>query len=179
MEIIVDKRDMDDIPCDVLGLWHFSDEMPLKGLAGLLDWRLDGRLSEFVLSGMITGQWGEKVLIGSLKALPDKTVIVLGLGPMKEFDSKRIYDAGMIMSRTSMSLGKDTICMPLPGSGIKGVDTVVVAEKLLEGFAGEIGDKNFIPWVVCGEDDMDEVILGFQKTKVKLKSQIQADIVQV
>lgn len=37
----------------------FENERPLQGLAGRLDWRLRGMLSQFIRAGSITGKAGE------------------------------------------------------------------------------------------------------------------------
>ena len=179
MEVYVDDRDISEIPCDLFGLWHFSDEKPLKGIAGLLDWRLDAKISRLVISGRIQGVWGEKVMIGSLDGLSGKDVIIVGLGPMKDFDVSRMQDAGRIIADTALKLNKETICVALQGHGLQGLDTVVVAENVLYGLACEAGGTAFTPWIMCSPDDVDEALLGFQKTKISLKSRIRVDIIQV
>src|SRR5438874_9265009 len=47
---------------EALVLPFFSDERPLRGAAGLCDWRLCGRLSRLLASGRVQGQWGETTL---------------------------------------------------------------------------------------------------------------------
>ena len=179
MEVYVDKRDIYEIPCELFGLWHFSDERPLKGINGLLDWRLDAKISQLIMSGRIQGAWGEKVMLGSIDELPGKEIIIIGLGPIGEFESSRMQDAGRIMADTALKLNRQTICLSLPGSGIQDLDMTVVAENVLLGLAIEAGDKKLTPWIMCSPDEMDEALLGFQKTKISLKSRIRADIIQV
>lgn len=179
MEVYVDNRNIYKIPCDLFGLWHFSDEKPLKGIAGLLDWRLDAKISRLIISGRIQGVWDEKVMLGAIEELPGKEVIIVGLGLIKEFDESRMRDAGRIMADTALRLNRETICMALPGSGIEDLDTVIVAENVFYGLAEQAGDTAFTPWIMCGPDEVDEALLGFQKTKISLKSRIQVDIIQV
>ncbi len=179
MEVYVDKRDMRQIPCSLFGLWHFSDERPLKGITGLVDWRLDAKISHLIISGKIQGYWGEKVMLGSHDALPGKEIILIGLGPVDDFGRDRMRDAGRIMARTVLTLNQTTICMSLPGSGIAGLDTVIIAEHVLYGLACEAADTPLVPWIMCSPDELDETLLGFQKTKVSLKSMVQTDIIQV
>lgn len=179
MEVYVDVRDISEIPCSLFGLWHFSDEKPLKGIAGLLDWRLDAKISRLMLSGRIQGDWGEKVMLGSLGELPGRELIIVGLGPLGEFHPDRMQEAGRIMVDTAVRLNRETICMALPGNGMESLDTAVVAENVLYGAACEAGDTAFTPWIMCSPDDVDEAILGFQKTKISLKSSIHMDIIQV
>jgi hypothetical protein len=43
---------------ETLVLPFFSDERPLRGAAGLCDWRLCGRLSRMLQAGRVAGQLG-------------------------------------------------------------------------------------------------------------------------
>lgn len=179
MEIYVDKRDMYEIPYRLLVLWHFSDERPLKGITGLLDWRLDAKISQLIISGNITGAWGEKVLLGKVEEMNGKDIIFIGLGPMSEFEDSRIQNAGKIMANTVLKLNQKSVCMSLPGNGIHDLDTIVIAENVLHGIACEAGNTDFAATVICSPDDVDEALLGFQKTKISLRSRISTNIIQV
>ncbi|MBN2297057.1 MAG: hypothetical protein JXM72_00600 [Deltaproteobacteria bacterium] len=179
MEVYVDKRDMQEIPCDLFCLWHFSDEKPLKGITGLVDWRLDARISQLILSGKIQGSWGEKVMLGAMDALAGRELLIIGLGQLNEFEQSRIQDAGRLMARTVLNLNLNKVCMSLPGAGRRDLDIVVIAENILYGLVSEAGERDFTPWIMCTHDEIDETILGFQKTKITLKSRVKTDIIQV
>jgi len=179
MEVHVDKRDIYEIPCMLFGLWHFSDERPLKGINGLLDWRLDAKISQLIISGRIQGAWGEKVMFGPIDELAGKEILIIGLGPISEFEPSRMQDAGKIMADTVLKLNRKTLCLSLPGSGITDLDMTDVAENVLLGLAIAAGDKGVTPWIKCHPDEMDEALLGFQKAKIALKSKVLTDIIQV
>src|SRR3989442_7133162 len=53
---------IDQAAAESLCLFVASDERPLTGLAGLVDWRLTARLSRLVRGGQLTGEAGEAVL---------------------------------------------------------------------------------------------------------------------
>jgi hypothetical protein len=58
------STDAPDLPkhkCLVLGI--FSDEKPPRGICGLIDWRLNGMISQEIKQGRITGDFMEKILI--------------------------------------------------------------------------------------------------------------------
>src|SRR2546421_8146482 len=50
---------IDQAAAESLCLFVSSDERPLTGLAGLVDWRLTARLSKLVRGGQLTGEAGE------------------------------------------------------------------------------------------------------------------------
>ena len=49
-------------PGDAICVSVWSDVRPLRGAAGLLDWRMCGRLSALVAAGKVTGAEGEQTL---------------------------------------------------------------------------------------------------------------------
>ncbi|MCD6571582.1 MAG: hypothetical protein J7L53_12855 [Deltaproteobacteria bacterium] len=179
MEVLVDTRHLGDISCDFLGLWHFSDEKPLKELTGLIDWKLDAKISQLIISGRITGDWGEKVLLGALPPLSGVKIIIVGIGLMSECSPQRIKNAASLMVGTAMKLKEKNICMALPGMGLIDLDGADIAEYFLDGLVHVIGKGDFRPRILCSKEVVDEVLLGMQKTKVKLKGHFQIDITQV
>ncbi len=84
-----------------IGLPFFEDERPLRGAAGLCDWRLGGRLSRLLGARIgsqrddrgeavrLSGQFGEKLLLPTGKRLPFGRLILYGLGSSKLFDEGR------------------------------------------------------------------------------------------
>ena len=177
MQILVDTRDVTSIPTELIVLWHFSDERPLRGTSGLIDWKLDGRISKFIMDDRITGEWQEKVMLGSFKPLVDKRLVLIGLGPQEDFNPGRIRDAGRLAMRTAVKLGIDSASITLPG--VINDDIVGVAEEFLAGLVDEGGQSAFRPSIMCSAENIDEVLLGFQKTKVKLKDKSLIEITQV
>ena len=70
-------RSLDDQACDVLVLTAFSDERPLSGLSGLVDWRLGGVLSDWLINGFATGRANERVLYPSQGRLSQRFVLLM------------------------------------------------------------------------------------------------------
>ena len=71
---------------DALVLTFFRDERPLRGAAGLADWRLCGRLSRLIKLGRIGGDAGESLLMPPGRRLPFQRLMLFGLGPTRPFD---------------------------------------------------------------------------------------------
>jgi len=80
----------DGAAAEALALSFFVDERPLRGAAGLCDWRLGGRLSRLLKSGRLVGGREETTLIppaGHRLAFP--RVFLFGLGESAGFDEAR------------------------------------------------------------------------------------------
>jgi Cytosol aminopeptidase family, N-terminal domain len=71
---------VDQADAEALCLFVSADERPLTGLAGLADWRLCGRLSRMIRSGLVTGSGGEALLTPPGSRLSFKKLFVFGLG---------------------------------------------------------------------------------------------------
>jgi hypothetical protein len=71
----------------------FADERPLRGAAGLCDWRLCGRLSRLLLRDQVRGGWGETTLYPTGPRLPFQRLVLLGLGDTGGFDEARAREA--------------------------------------------------------------------------------------
>jgi hypothetical protein len=68
-------------PSQALVLSFFTDERPLRGVAGLCDWRLAGRLSRLLKAGRLTGGRGEVTLLPPPpRRLPFERLVLFGLG---------------------------------------------------------------------------------------------------
>ena len=63
-----------------------SDERPLRGDAGRIDWRLDGRLSEQLQFGFASGVLGEAVLLPASLPLFASRVLMVGVGTRRRLD---------------------------------------------------------------------------------------------
>lgn len=98
-------RCLDDLRADVLVLPIFSDERPLTGLAGLVDWRLRGALSQWLVSGFATGAERERVLYPSRGRVTFPVVLVVGLGPRAQHRSDRAASAAADAAATAVGLG--------------------------------------------------------------------------
>ncbi len=69
-------------------LTFFADERPLRGAAGLADWRLCGRLSNLIHKHRIRGNHGETLMLPPGRRLPFTRLVLFGLGQSQRFDER-------------------------------------------------------------------------------------------
>ncbi len=124
---------MDQAPAESLCLFISSDERPLTGLAGLVDWRLTGRLSRLIKGGLLTGDAGEAVLTQPGNRLGYKKMFLFGVGPasqpepqlrervaeaLRKLAQAGVQEAAMqLPPRLSPELGVRTLVDELQGPG--------------------------------------------------------------
>ena len=59
------SQSLDQLQTELMVLPFFSDERPLRGATGLIDWRLCGTLSRKLMAGYLDGRFGEDEAVQS------------------------------------------------------------------------------------------------------------------
>ena len=128
----LDLARWDETARDCLVLPVFKDDRPLRGAAGLADWRLCGRLSRLVSTQRATSEHGETMLLPPGRRLRFKRVMWFGLGDAKGYTDDRFrQDLAWILGVVSRA-GVNDWAVQLPGraSGLIGARRAV--EIILE-----------------------------------------------
>ncbi len=138
---------VDKIEADVVALTFFEDERPLRGVAGLADWRMNGALSRLILNETLSGKEGESLLISTDGRILSPRLLLFGLGESKAFDGKRFQG---LLSRFVGSIAKlkfRRFAITIPGSSL------FSTEKAVDSVKKEI-EKAGMP------DDTELIIIG-------------------
>lgn len=107
-------------------------ERPPRGIAGLCDWRLGGRVSRLIASGFATGALGEVLLLSGRPKLPFDKLLLFGVGAREDF-SELVFRA--VIERvlaTLEGLRARTAVVELPGRHFDGISPERAADILLE-----------------------------------------------
>ena len=114
-ELVARRAGAPDTPVpELLALPVFSDERPLRGAAGIVDWRLCGRLSRLLIDGHVQATLGEATLYPG-RLLPFGKLLVFGMGPAKEFGDARFRRVARDLVRAVDKLAVKRWAIPLPG----------------------------------------------------------------
>jgi hypothetical protein len=126
---------------ETLVLTFFADERPLRGAAGLCDWRLCGRLSRLLQSSRVAGKLGEVTLYPPGRRLPFGRLMLVGLGAADRFDEKVARDAGRLIVEKMRRLGPARYALVPPGRSTGRLS----ARRALEIYLGEArGDGDLV-----------------------------------
>jgi hypothetical protein len=126
--IRLDEANVELCACSI-----WSDQRPMGGLAGILDWRLGGRLSALLQSGFVTGAKGEALLVPGRPHVPFEKVLVVGLGARAEFDDARFREAVEQLGRRLEGLRVRRCVVELPGRGSEAIEPERAMTLTLEG----------------------------------------------
>ncbi len=129
-ELTVDVRDESlvrvDADCAVVAV--FDDQRPLRGGAGLVDWRLCGRLSEALGDEALEG-W---VLLPSEGRLATPRILVGSLGTLSELDFGRLSAFACEAGRRALGLRADRVVWDL-GLGLGRIAAEAAASSVVAG----------------------------------------------
>jgi len=116
---------------DLIVACIWSDVRPLRGAAGLLDWRLCGKLSALVQAGRLTGADDEQLLLPTGGRLPWRMAMVLGLGPSHGFTIARFRAAIERLRTAARGLGLHDVAIAPPGRDTGALPARRAAELIL------------------------------------------------
>jgi hypothetical protein len=109
-------EDIDRLDQDVLVLALFADERPLRGLNGLVDWRLNGRISRLLETNVLGSVTGEQSLVNAAGRLPAERLLLFGLGKKGDFDNMVFVNSCEQLVDTVLGLKPKGIALTVPGS---------------------------------------------------------------
>ncbi len=165
-----DLHQIDRVAADTFVAYVFEDERPPRGMAGLLDWRLCGTLSNLMLSGQVTGRLHEAVLLPSYGRAPTRRVCIYGLGPVGEFTAARARECSQHAAQSLFRMRAESFIGSLPGSPLTTLPArtrmEAFLEEVLRAFGGDTDGHDTAMFIVEPQGvhrDLTEVAAAIQK----------------
>lgn len=140
-----DWDNLDALRSEAILTPFFSDERPLCGVLGLIDWRMCGFVSRMLGSGMVKGERGEHALIPLKPRFTVDKLFLFGLGPEAAFDDAVLHDTTARMLEVVARAQVRATAIVLPGRGTQRVP----AAEAMESFVRAVAER----------DTQDEVVL--------------------
>jgi hypothetical protein len=116
-------------PGDVLLVLLPEDERPVRGDAGLVDWRLAGKISSLVHSEFCSGRFGEATLLPADSRLGASRVLLAGLGSLDALRGRGLERALTLAGAKLLGMKAEAAVLALP----EGIDLSREAASLLLG----------------------------------------------
>ncbi len=108
-------QNLDELQTELIVLPFFSDERPLSGATGLIDWRLCGALERKLMAGYLDGRFGEKALVTAPPKLKSEGVLLVGLGASTAFDAEVAKRACTVIANALTESKVSNAALALPG----------------------------------------------------------------
>jgi leucyl aminopeptidase len=154
--ILPSLRRLDLAGTEVLVANVTEDERPLRGLAGLLDFRLQGRLSNLAKTGYLTGKTGEVLLIPGKPALAFDKIILFGLGRRLDFGDHAYRHAIRRILSTLEGIRARSAVVELPGRHFGAINPETAATILLE-MVADLSEHDL--WTLVEPNEAQQTIL--------------------
>jgi Cytosol aminopeptidase family, N-terminal domain len=123
-----DLRRLDEASGEVLACGVYKDVRPFRGLAGLVDFRLAGRMSRLAKKGFLLGDIGEVVVVPVRPRLPFEKLLAYGMGPFAAFDEAAFRTVLARILDAISGLQAKSAVLELPGT----TDRLVPPERTTE-----------------------------------------------
>lgn len=183
MEIIISSEPIDRQECSLVEAGFFEDERPLKGAAGLLDWRLNGAISREIISGRIMGRFKETIIIPSNRRIQSPKILLIGLGSAAHISYPRLREISAHLLQTLLKINILDFCCAIPHSKPYPLECSKAVEVWIEGLADSPGldgriQKDMRMRITEEDRWVDEALLGAQTAKVVLKQRMRIKVRQ-
>ncbi len=151
-------RRWDTAKVDTLVVTFFADERPLRGAAGLADWRLCGRLSQLIRAQRMSGERGETMMLPPGRRLTFRRLVLFGLGRSDSFDDETFRQHARWIRDVVGRAGVSSYALQPPGRATGLIGARRALELWLEE-SGHDGDNDVaIIDTQHGQKEMAEVL---------------------
>ncbi|HEY6877932.1 MAG TPA: M17 family peptidase N-terminal domain-containing protein [Polyangiales bacterium] len=124
---------LDVLKTELLCVPVFSDERPLRGAAGLVDWRLCGRLSALLVQGQLSGEFDHALLMPPPeRRLAAERLLCLGAGARDSVDAIRLRLYLRAVLQRVISMRVRTVALALPHASLTWLSPEQAVDTLLE-----------------------------------------------
>jgi hypothetical protein len=122
------------VKSDMMVVPLFHDIFPIKGSVGRIDWLMNNRISHYVLSQKILGNYLERGII----CLPDKfianKILLIGMGNSTTFDVKRVNNISSALIDILTKVNIFDFSLELLGKGVLSHEPESVLGEMIAGF---------------------------------------------
>ena len=174
MKSKLSSKEIDKLEAQTLVLPFFSDEKPLKGANGLIDWRMNGSISRLIMEGKITGKRGESVLILPRKRIKGEKILMIGLGESKEFNGHLLEGVSGEILRQVVKIGVNQFTVAIPSKRHASITTAVASTSIIQGMVDaakqdKVNDDRIFVTLAVDKESMDEAKTATDKLSKAMK----------
>lgn len=124
-------RQIEQINCEALAIPFFSNERPLHGAFGVVDWRMCGFISRMMIKRHISGEWKESVLIPGRPRIGIEKLFLFGLGRVNEFSETVVEEISAHILHILTQVSVRTSALVLPGRSMNRIEPSKAIEIFL------------------------------------------------
>lgn len=107
------SQPIDKVDTELLLLMFYEGQVPLHDLLGLVDWRVNGRLSELIQQKFFLGKAKEMLMLPAEHRFRADKLVVLGLGQENHFEEGHIAQVFDFIVQTVSKMRAAQVCLSL------------------------------------------------------------------
>ena len=138
MEIREASARLEEVPADLLVLFHLADEPAPRGRLGRVDWILGSAVSRLRARGKFAGERGTTALLSPNSKLKAQRILVVGLGHRADLSLSTLYRLSYQAARTILDLRCTAVALDLPFRAFQRLPPDRLRHAFLEGFLAEL-----------------------------------------
>ena len=133
MNIQVKSGSIQDAKADALIVNLFERVDRPAGATGAVDKALGGAIGDLIAAGDFKGKLNQTAVLYTRGGLPAPRVILVGLGPVADFNVDRVRQASASAAKRARELGAKSIASTAHGAGTGQIEPQVAAQAVAEG----------------------------------------------
>ncbi len=174
VELIVSSRAIDQQPTELIAVFFFEDERPLRSEARLVDWLMDGMISSRLDQGFMTGRLLETTLIPATEKVKAEKILLIGLGETAAFDYGRMRELAEKVIATCLGLQIHDLVLALPSPQQFGLEWTKLTAAMMEGIGAGLQKRDQRRHLRVrfsgGSAYCDQIVRGANTAKGSLKN---------
>ncbi|MBN2372241.1 hypothetical protein JXL19_00430 [bacterium] len=151
--------------CQALVTYISSNCRPPKGMAGYIDWVMDGHISNLVLNGKVKGSFCESLLLITGSKIKAPLSVIIGTGDPIKIDTKRIGLLGDFTGRVLNDLKVSHFGIYTHDLFLPGFDPFRILDTLIEGLICKIPKPARICILTNTQEQKDIAVSWLQQQK--------------
>ncbi|MBN1471403.1 MAG: hypothetical protein JW925_06470 [Syntrophaceae bacterium] len=174
-------HEIEKLRTDSIAVFLFEDVVPLRGMAGMIDWRLNGMISREIKKERIRGDYEEKIIIPFLPRIGSEMLLLFGLGKVSDINYGKIYNASYLITQTVDKMALDSCAFDLYGQGRLNLVTSNITEAVVTGIFDVLSSNieklsNMKACLVTSSSHLQDVSLGLKQFKTNVNDRGSVDI---
>jgi hypothetical protein len=174
VELIVSSQAIDQQPTELIAVFFFEDERPLRSEAKLIDWLMGGMISSRLNQGLMTGRLLETTLIPATEKVKAEKILLIGLGETAAFDYGRMRKLAEKVVTTCLGLQIHDLVLTLPSPQQFGLEWTKLLAAMMEGIGSGLQRRSQRRHLRVrfsgGSAYCDQIVRGVNTAKGSLKN---------
>lgn len=149
----------------VLVCYIFSNSRPPKGIAGYVDWIMDGQISDLIIKSKVKGDFCESLLMAAGTKIKTHLILIIGAGNPKSLKMKMIKKIGLYTINVLNGLKVSNFGLYPHELFLSHLDIFRVLDELFTGIKEGAKEDNLHLSILSNVQEQEEIIQKWIKDK--------------